>query len=500
MRRFAGAGAGTGRASSVPARLPGGDAESTAPIRSVVRSAGEPLDAATRAFVEPRFGRSFDDVRVHTDPAAARSAAGVSARAYTLGSHIAFASGQYSPGTSEGRRLLVHELAHVAQQSAGAAALPEEPRLGASHSPHEHEADRVAEEVLSGSGLASAPASAPPLVQRACGPGPIDSPTGCAGISGDVPGESFLFVVRCDDFRKPPKYPRDEEARLEYFAGILGHGATVDIHGFASEEGDPTFNQNLACARALAAQRIVKAANPRVTTHLFAHGATAGDRDDRRSVVVDLTPAPTRVGPPPQLGPPPKTVCGPDISLALATVLAKVRAYYASWPQSKREESCDRITSLWLLRAVMAWDIVELYLPNTEWLRELPYIHHCGEPQAILGDIEDPSRCPNTVQVGNDCFLAGTVNYALLGQICRLCNDEFGMLSESTMENLIIAWKALKPWDLDDPSPPRAWARAGFQGYPGHAPTRGNREHCTGRCPFPRSDPFDFVWEPNKPR
>lgn len=38
------------------------------------------------------------------------------AAAYTVGSQIVFAEGRYQPGTAAGRRLLAHELAHVAQQ------------------------------------------------------------------------------------------------------------------------------------------------------------------------------------------------------------------------------------------------------------------------------------------------------------------------------------------------------------------------------------------------
>ncbi|UNB55798.1 MULTISPECIES: DUF4157 domain-containing protein [unclassified Mycolicibacterium] len=82
---------------------------------------GRPMDQASRAFFEPRFGRSFVDVRVHNDPAAARAARAFGAHAFTVGPHIAFAEGQYAPGTHSGNRLLAHELAHVAQgDSAGA--------------------------------------------------------------------------------------------------------------------------------------------------------------------------------------------------------------------------------------------------------------------------------------------------------------------------------------------------------------------------------------------
>jgi hypothetical protein len=67
--------------------------------------------------MEPHFGHDFSQVRVHTDSRAAESARSISALAYTVGQHIAFDQGQYSPGSTAGRRLLAHELAHVVQQS-----------------------------------------------------------------------------------------------------------------------------------------------------------------------------------------------------------------------------------------------------------------------------------------------------------------------------------------------------------------------------------------------
>jgi Domain of unknown function (DUF4157) len=82
-------------------------------------SSGQPLDAETRAFMEPRFGHDFSQVRVHTDARASESAEAVNALAYTVGPHVVFRSGQYTPGTSAGQRLLAHELTHVVQQGAG---------------------------------------------------------------------------------------------------------------------------------------------------------------------------------------------------------------------------------------------------------------------------------------------------------------------------------------------------------------------------------------------
>jgi Domain of unknown function (DUF4157) len=93
------------------------DAPSNLP--KVLSSAGWPLDADTRAFFEPRLGSDFSQVRVHTDEMAAKSAQGINALAYTSGQRIAFAAGAYQPQTTNGKRLLAHELTHVLQQSGG---------------------------------------------------------------------------------------------------------------------------------------------------------------------------------------------------------------------------------------------------------------------------------------------------------------------------------------------------------------------------------------------
>jgi hypothetical protein len=69
------------------------------------------------AFMEPRFGHDFSDVRVHTDVRAAESAQAVNALAYTVGRQVVFGAGQYAPGKGWGRELLAHELAHVVQQA-----------------------------------------------------------------------------------------------------------------------------------------------------------------------------------------------------------------------------------------------------------------------------------------------------------------------------------------------------------------------------------------------
>jgi hypothetical protein len=85
-------------------------------VHDVLRSPGQSLDGDTRAFMEPRLGHDFSRVRVHTDARAAESARAMDARAYTVGQDIVFGAGRYAPGTSQGRRLMAHELTHVVQQ------------------------------------------------------------------------------------------------------------------------------------------------------------------------------------------------------------------------------------------------------------------------------------------------------------------------------------------------------------------------------------------------
>ncbi len=83
---------------------------------------GQPLDGDTTSRLGKAFGADFSNVRVHTDSSAAGLSEQLNARAFTVGSDIAFGAGEYQPGTMIGDALIAHELAHVVQQSGGAAA------------------------------------------------------------------------------------------------------------------------------------------------------------------------------------------------------------------------------------------------------------------------------------------------------------------------------------------------------------------------------------------
>src|SRR3989454_7082682 len=136
-------------------------------VKNVVGSGGgSPLDNDTKGFMESRLGADFDDVRVHTDAAASESARSVQAHAYTVGSDVVFQSGQYTPESDSGKRMLAHELTHVVQQRSGP--VSGTPAAGGIKISHPSDRFEQAAESSADRVMSSASASAPTLV----GPAP----------------------------------------------------------------------------------------------------------------------------------------------------------------------------------------------------------------------------------------------------------------------------------------------------------------------------------------
>lgn len=81
---------------------------------------GSPLPDQDREFFESRMGADFSGVRVHTNSGAAQLSQDLNARAFTVGGDIAFGEGEYQPGSTDGRKLLAHELTHTVQQGSSA--------------------------------------------------------------------------------------------------------------------------------------------------------------------------------------------------------------------------------------------------------------------------------------------------------------------------------------------------------------------------------------------
>ena len=105
------------------------------------KGSGSPLDNQTRSFMESRFGNDFSGVRVHTDSSSVSMNKELGAQAFTHGNDIYFNSGKYNPGSSDGKKLLAHELTHTIQQTGAVQAKlqPEEK--------HEQETEQMAQPV-----------------------------------------------------------------------------------------------------------------------------------------------------------------------------------------------------------------------------------------------------------------------------------------------------------------------------------------------------------------
>ena len=93
-------------------RLPGRDSGGFTTDINLTQSDGRPLSEATRAYMEPRFGVDFSNVRLHTEQRSQRNASDIQARAFTYGNDITLGRGE----SETDRNLMAHELTHVIQQ------------------------------------------------------------------------------------------------------------------------------------------------------------------------------------------------------------------------------------------------------------------------------------------------------------------------------------------------------------------------------------------------
>ncbi|MDJ0836710.1 MAG: DUF4157 domain-containing protein [Acidobacteriota bacterium] len=83
---------------------------------SAASGEGKPLPTGIRNRLEPFYGRSFADVRVHEGSRSTALNQQLNARAFTYRNQIFFGAGEYNPAGGRGKHLLAHELTHVVQQ------------------------------------------------------------------------------------------------------------------------------------------------------------------------------------------------------------------------------------------------------------------------------------------------------------------------------------------------------------------------------------------------
>ncbi len=78
---------------------------------------GEKLSGSAKSLMEIKFGKNFDNIRIHKDEQAANLSKQLNAVAFTAGSDIYFNKNQYNPESYVGQKLIAHELTHTIQQN-----------------------------------------------------------------------------------------------------------------------------------------------------------------------------------------------------------------------------------------------------------------------------------------------------------------------------------------------------------------------------------------------
>ncbi|MET8138578.1 OmpA family protein [Streptomyces sp. NPDC005251] len=286
---------------------------------------------------------------------------------------------------------------------------------------------------------------------------------------------------------------------------MSGANVTVRVDGYASADGSPTRNLELSCKRA---QTVVDALTtptqqglagvPSLYIEMYGHvGSNTGYAllaDPRATISATLPPAPvTPVG-------------GPDISQELRAAVAKTRAMFAAWGGPRKNLACEALLSLFI--ALRAWDIKDLH--NQDWIK--------GYKQCAT--TVGRASCERTVTVDKACSYAGSVNYVIYGVMNRLCADHltayppmgprFGFspdpwgfdwtpqmsaadFSEASMLARIDKYKS----ESKNVGPSKAWATAGYRGWPAAPSPPGDRPECSPTCPTPYNGPeFAVYWEP----
>jgi len=246
---------------------PAGETGVPDPVRDVISSRGRSLDGSIQRAMEDRMDDSFGDVRIHTGSTAAAACESINARAFTVGNHIAFNSGEYDPESPEGQHVLAHELAHVRQQNQGAVSmLPQEDvELEVDPDPAlEREAEETAQQVMEGGELGiQRMAGTDVHIQRA-GFGSLAQSVESTNTWGPTEGSSQSdqshteeVNLVADEVKAEPEALAEEVKQIKtnqakLFAEVTNERGTADVLGEAAGKGVAGTTIGLAVTAATA--------------------------------------------------------------------------------------------------------------------------------------------------------------------------------------------------------------------------------------------------------
>ena len=198
------------------------------------KSPGSPLEGDVRSKMEGLFGNSFGDVRVHDDPASAETASQLNANAFTVGKDIYFGAGQHDPSSPDGKHLIAHELAHVAQNHGEVAAKTSGtgPSISSPLDASEIAADRAADAAVRGEPVGDVGSTSSLLHRAAVGAAapvaPVDNMTKLAAAKKKK--EIFDILGAMTEAERTAAL-NTNNAAMTHVASKLTTGELLDLYG-----------------------------------------------------------------------------------------------------------------------------------------------------------------------------------------------------------------------------------------------------------------------------
>ena len=203
-----------------------------------------------------------------------------------------------------------------------------------------------------------------------------------------------------------------------------------------------------------------------------------------------------------------RSVCGPDITTQLDAAVALAGSMFAGWSNTEKDDRCKSLISF--ETGGIAWDIDQLFNRNHGWI--LGYRPDCATAQNYSTSSRADEVCGNTVQVGNQCFYAGSPNYIIFGKMMKLCYDHYAATGEIKMMgphgtvvykkddfdrastlDLVFIYKGLPGFSSTNYEGSRAFTIKGFDAS-ANVP-QGDRPNCYPSCPSPYSgSAFTVRW------
>ena len=226
------------------------------------RNDGSHLNKNVQREMSDSIGADFSNVRIHTDNRAAEMSQSIRAKAFTIGNDVYFNKGQYNPESTSGKHLLAHELTHVVQQNSCAQKVDKT----SSHSSSE-------------------------IVQKAGDPAAVPAGLTCpTSLTADAPTGSNLYFSQ-GTAATGGMAANLRTIRNDWFAS--GGNTLLQVHGYASTEGDDGANWTLSCNRANNVRsELIRLGIPSYAINVVAHGETTefgpAARANRRAVITSV--------------------------------------------------------------------------------------------------------------------------------------------------------------------------------------------------------------------